>query len=136
MIRAQASCSPRRSRPTGPPLHLKSVDPFSAHFGKQFRLTHYLPMYFTVRQGGINTQFWARYTDHLPIGYRPGNSPPIRLTGSPHQFNAGHLAAGADLILHQRATEENATRDREASRTAEAVLRSRANLDAATLQSA
>jgi hypothetical protein len=41
-------------------------------------------------------------------------------------LNAGHLAAGADLILHQRATEENATRDREGSRTAEAVLRSRA----------
>ena len=42
----------------------------SLGFAKQFRLTHFLPMYYTVIEGGANSQFWARYTDHLPIGFK------------------------------------------------------------------
>ncbi|MBI2522532.1 MAG: hypothetical protein HYV97_19080 [Bdellovibrio sp.] len=44
----------------------------SEYFTRILRLTHFLPMFYTLRNGGINGQFWACYAPHLPVCYKPG----------------------------------------------------------------
>ncbi len=46
----------------------------SEYFGKILDLTHFLPMYYTIRSAGLNGQFWACYAPHLPVCYKPGKS--------------------------------------------------------------
>jgi hypothetical protein len=85
----------------------------SDHFAKQFRLTHFLPMYYTVRSGGINGQFWAKYTHHLPVDYLPGK----RLKGPPDwrpwEVTKSHLSA-VDYVVVQLATAEDSRQNRAA----------------------
>jgi hypothetical protein len=73
----------------------------SRYFGKQFHMTHFLPMYYTVNASGISTQFWARYTDHLPIDYRPGR----RLTAPPdwipEEFAPAHARSTRYFLLER-----------------------------------
>lgn len=99
----------------------------SRHFGKQFRLTHFLPMYYTVRQRGINTQFWARYTAHLPVDYRAGKRPAGPPDWRPGELTAAHLP-DVDFVLLQRATPDNSRRDVEGSAAAEKLLEAHADL--------
>lgn len=89
----------------------------SDHFGKQFHLTHFLPMYYTVNQGGVSTQFWARYTKHLPIAYLPGKDPPKPPDLSPHLLEAKHLE-GADWYLVELAREEDPLKNKHGSAVA------------------
>jgi hypothetical protein len=100
----------------------------SQHFGKQFRLTHFLPMYYTVRQRGINTQFWGRYTEHLPIDFQPDRRPPGPGDWRPGDFSAAHLKPPIDFVLLQRADQDNGRRDRSASAVVERMLNQRARL--------
>jgi hypothetical protein len=73
----------------------------SRYFGKQFHMTHFLPMYYTVNASGISTQFWARYTDHLPIDYRAGR----RLTAPPdwipEEFAPAHARSTRYFLLER-----------------------------------
>jgi hypothetical protein len=71
-------------------------------FGKLFRLTHFLPMYYTVERDGIATQFWARYTSHLPIGYRDGMQPAQPPDWLPRELRLSHLR-DSDYLLVQYA---------------------------------
>lgn len=82
------------------------------HFAKQFRLTHFLPMYYTVLQRGVNTQFWARYTDHLPVGYRYGKRPRHTTDWSPWEYGPADLV-DSDYVLLQRADDSDPKRMRE-----------------------
>ncbi len=105
-----------------PPGMLMSL-PFhnrSSHFGKQFRLTHFLPMYYTVRHAGLNAQFWGRYVHHLPIDYR--DRPPV-LTPDwyPWQFETAHLA-DSDFLLVQWPTPDSSPRYAAAARRAQPLL--------------
>jgi hypothetical protein len=38
-------------------------------------VTHYLPVYHTVLNGGVTSLFWGKFSHHLPVGYRPGKEP-------------------------------------------------------------
>ncbi len=100
----------------------------SDHFGKQFRQSHFLPLYYTVRHGGISTQFWARYTDHLPVAYRPGKRPSAPPDWHPGELRPAHLEGPLDYVLLQRATQDNSTREQQTSGTVEAMLKTRADL--------
>ena len=93
----------------------------SDHFAKQFRLTHFLPMYYTVDHGGIASQFWGRYTEHLPIAHRADRAPIGPPDWNPERFTAAHLD-GVDHVLIQRATVADARSVREASARAEQLL--------------
>jgi hypothetical protein len=98
----------------------------SDYFGKGFRLTHFLPMYFTVFDGGINSQFWARYTEHLPIDYLPGKRPAQSDDWSPQNFDASKHLHDARWVLLQQATEDDSPRTRSDSAKARASLDDRA----------
>ena len=72
----------------------------SDYFAKILDLTHFMPMYYTIRYNGLNSQFWARYTKHLPVEYRRGkrvNGPP---DWKPWQFKKEHLE-GVDYVILQ-----------------------------------
>lgn len=87
----------------------------SAYFAKQFGVTHFLPMYYTVFHGGIASQFWGRYTHHLPIGYRPSRKPYGTADWLPHEFKPTNLR-GADFLLIQPAKRDDSTSVKDASR--------------------
>ncbi len=99
----------------------------SDYFGKGFRLTHFLPMYFTVFDGGINSQFWARYTEHLPIDYQPGKRPAQSDDWSPQNFDANKHLKDARWVLLQQATDEDSPRSRADSAKAKAALDDKAD---------
>jgi hypothetical protein len=99
----------------------------SSYFAKQFRLSHFLPMYYTVNQKGINTQFWAKYTDHLPIEYRPGKRPEHTPDWTPEKFQESHMLA-SDYLLMQSASDEDSTDSQRSSRNAVAILQRSATL--------
>jgi hypothetical protein len=101
------------AKPLGPMLTLDYHE-VSEQFGKLFRVTHFLPMYYTVRHGGINAQFWARYTPHLPIGYRAGkefHGPP---DWRPVEFQPQQIGE-FDYVLMKEATEADKKESRAAS---------------------
>jgi hypothetical protein len=102
-----------RAQPRGMmlPLILRG---HSASFGPLFRLTHFLPMYYTAELGGPSTQFWARYTDHLPVGYRPGRAPVAPPDWSPWEVRAAQLRV-PEWVLLEAAEEDDPLREREAT---------------------
>ncbi|MCH9687643.1 MAG: hypothetical protein K0V04_39805 [Deltaproteobacteria bacterium] len=71
----------------------------SPHLAKQFRVSHFLPMYYTVRQHGIATQFWARYTHHLPVDYAPGKRPRHTEDWKPEAFVVADLSASDYVVV-------------------------------------
>ena len=73
----------------------------SRFYGKMFRVSHFLPMYFTINHGGIATQFWAKYTDHLPISYKSDMKPRQPPDWDPQKFNKSHME-DIDYVLVQR----------------------------------
>jgi hypothetical protein len=79
----------------------------SSYFAKGLRLTHFLPMYFTVLDGGICSQFWAKYTEHLPIDYRAGKRPAQPDDWSPQNFDETKHLRDAAWVLLQRATPDD-----------------------------
>jgi hypothetical protein len=79
----------------------------SAFFAKGMRLTHFLPMYFTVLDGGIASQFWAKYTEHLPIDYRPGKRPAQPDDWSPQHFDENKHLKDVGYVILQRATKDD-----------------------------
>jgi hypothetical protein len=101
-------------REVGPPLRLLAraasartllplvFDGHSRHFGRIFRLSHFLALHYTLRSEGITTQFWAGYTEHLPVMLRPG----AELPRTPADWNPSRLAPGdlqgVDYVLLQR----------------------------------
>jgi hypothetical protein len=80
-------------------------------------------MYYTVLRGGLNTQFWAKYTEHLPVDYRPGKRPVRTPDWHPEQFETSQLA-DSDYLLLQTATEEEPRALRLASDQVNAFVRS------------
>ncbi len=78
----------------------------SLRFAKGFRVTHHLPTLFTAKYGGITTQFWARYTRHLPFDYLPGKRPAQPPDGSPERFDPGLHLRDADWVLLEQADDD------------------------------
>jgi hypothetical protein len=62
-------------------------------------LTHYLPVYHTVLNGGVTSLFWGRFSHHLPVGYRPGKEPPHPLDWRPWEFAERDLAAASSVLV-------------------------------------
>jgi hypothetical protein len=108
-----------RARPVGV-LQSLVLHGESSHFGETFRMTHFLPTYYTTLEGGVATQFWARYTPHLPVGYRPGRQPPQAPDWIPRRFRPESLD-GSDHLLVQWATADDPLPTR---RTSERIRRS------------
>jgi hypothetical protein len=100
----------------------------SSYFAKGIRLTHFLPMYFTVLDGGICSQFWAKYTEHLPIDYRAGKRPAQSDDWSPQNFDETKHLKDADWVLLQRATADDPTGTLRDATRAEQKLSLRADL--------
>ena len=94
----------------------------SPGFAKMFRLTHFLPMYYTVFYAGVNSQFWARYTTHLPIGYRlPFLQPNFAHDWNPHQFNREHLK-DVKYVLWQNAAQTDRELEKNQAQKAKNIL--------------
>ncbi len=62
-------------------------------------LTHYLPVYHTVLNGGITSLFWGKFSHHLPVGYRPGKEPPHPPDWRPWEFTERDLAASSSVLV-------------------------------------
>jgi hypothetical protein len=75
----------------------------SQRFAKAFRVTHHLPTLFTAERGGITTQFWARYTKHLPFDYLPGKRPAQPPDWNPERFDPEQHLRDADWVLLEEA---------------------------------
>lgn len=71
----------------------------SDDFGEAFGVAHFLPVYFTARRGGITTQFWGRFTSHLPVAYRDGMEPVHAPDWSPAELRRGHLRDPGYLLV-------------------------------------
>jgi hypothetical protein len=93
----------------------------SAQFGEQFRVTHFLPMYYMIFHDGINTQFWGRYTEHLPIGWRPGQRPASTPDWKPQEFSLTDLR-DSDYLLFQSVAEDSPRDQQAATRRITALL--------------
>src|SRR5262249_32582448 len=78
----------------------------SRYFGRNFRITHFLPLYYTTLHGGVDRQFWGRYTPHLPIDYRPGKIPLPAVDWTPEAFNPEVHLRGADYAFLQLSTSQ------------------------------
>jgi len=100
----------------------------SSYFAKGIRETHFLPMYFTVLDGGICSQFWAKYTEHLPIDYRPGKKPAQPDDWSPQNFDETRHLRDANWVLLQRATMDDPRGVQNDASRAEQKLSLRADL--------
>ena len=100
----------------------------SEYFGKGFRLTHFLPMYFTILDGGICSQFWAKYTEHLPIDYRQGKRIAQPDDWSPQNFDETKHLKDSDWVLLQRATPDDPRGAQNDAVRAEQKLATRAEL--------
>jgi hypothetical protein len=62
-------------------------------------LTHYLPVYHTVLNGGVTSLFWGRFSHHLPIGYRPGKEPPHPPDWRPWEFTDRDIGAASSVLV-------------------------------------
>jgi hypothetical protein len=112
----------RRADPGGLMLTL-AFNNVSRHFGRQFQLTHFLPMYYTVHRRGINSQFWAGYTEHLPVTYQESRRPPSPPDWRPWELTSSQLDGIYDFALLERAEPGRARSHREGSGRAERLLR-------------
>jgi hypothetical protein len=99
----------------------------SAHFGAQFRLTHNLPLYYTIRSGGVTSQFWARYTDHLPVGYREGQSLALVGEWAPWELKAADIHS-FDYVLLEQASANDPAKAQRGARLSKAILDEQARL--------
>jgi hypothetical protein len=75
----------------------------SLRFAKAFRVTHHVPTLFTAERGGITTQFWARYTRHLPFDYLPGKRPAQPPDWNPERFDPDQHLRDVDWVLLEQA---------------------------------
>ncbi len=100
----------------------------SAYYAKGIRVAHFLPMYFTILDGGICTQFWARYTEHLPIDYRSGKRPAQPDDWSPQNFDETKHLKDSGYVLLQRTTEDDPRGTQNDAARAEQKLSLRADL--------
>jgi hypothetical protein len=80
----------------------------SRQFARMFRVTHFFPMYYTVLEGGINSQFWADTTEHLPIGYREHKRIAHPKDWLPIDFGVQYLAH-TDYLLTEAADDGDYT---------------------------
>ncbi len=71
----------------------------SEYFARILRLNHFLPMFYTLRNGGINGQFWACYAPHLPVCYKPGKGVPNTPDWHPWKFKPEDLNEN-DYLLY------------------------------------
>jgi hypothetical protein len=62
-------------------------------------LTHYLPVYHTVLNGGVTSLFWGKFSHHLPVGYRPGKEPPHPPDWRPWEVTRADLDAASAVLV-------------------------------------
>jgi hypothetical protein len=62
-------------------------------------LTHYLPVYHTVLNGGVTSLFWGRFSQHLPVGYRPGKEPSHPPDWRPWEFTGRDLDGASSVLV-------------------------------------
>jgi hypothetical protein len=63
----------------------------SDYFAHVYDQNHFLPMYYSIQKEGLNSQFWGRYTGHLPVGARPGREVPMTADWRPQDFKPDDL---------------------------------------------
>ncbi|MFK7825938.1 MAG: hypothetical protein AB8G05_17425 [Oligoflexales bacterium] len=81
------------------------TDHYSPYVAAYTGVYHFLPMFYTLRKEGVNTQFWANLTAHIPVKYKKNKSfsvPDWRTW----QLKKSHLASG-DFLLANQPFEEN-----------------------------
>lgn len=76
-------------------------------YAKMFRVYHFLPMYYTIRKNGVNTQFWAMYTKHLPIDYKKKKGFKTTPDWNPEKFKESDLKR-MDYLAVLRPVKRNA----------------------------
>lgn len=116
----------RDARPRGTILTL-TFHSSSERFGRIFRMSHFLPMYYTIDDGGIVSQFWADYVPHLPIGYRTGKKPAQPPDWEPWNFRAEHLGDAA-FVLIQAPNDDDGRRAQAGYANAQTILNNSADL--------
>jgi hypothetical protein len=71
-------------------------------------VTHDLPVYHTVLNGGVTSLFWGRFSHHLPIGYRPGKEPPHPPDWKSWEFTRSELEAATAVLIEWPDTDDDA----------------------------
>lgn len=87
--------------PSGKRVHSLVYQNDSKYFAKVFSASHFLPLYYTIKKNGINSQFWARYTKHLPIDYKKGGKKKTTPDWHPHKFKPQHLDGFSYLLMQE-----------------------------------
>ena len=85
------------------------TDHYSSHIARYTGVYHFLPMFYTLRKNGINSQFWADLTAHIPIKYQRNKSfsvPDWRTWN----LKKDHLTTGDYLLANQPYKENNVTK--------------------------
>jgi hypothetical protein len=78
----------------------------SEHLDEDNRLTQYLPVYHTVWNGGVTTSLWSRFTQHLPLDFRPERLPPRPPDWAATQFAEPHVAAATHVLAERPEAED------------------------------
>ena len=86
-----------------------SFDGSAPGWGRLFRVAHHLPFHHCAARGGLNAQLWDRYTDHLPVSYRPGHRPQGPSVWHPWELRREDLE-GIPALLVQSPTADNQSR--------------------------
>src|SRR5262249_32799854 len=60
---------------------------------------HYAPVWHTARTGGATSLFWAKYSERLPIGYRPEFDRPRPPDWQAWAFTGADLPSFTHLLL-------------------------------------
>lgn len=86
------------------------TDHYSSHIAGYAGVNHFLPMFYTLRNKGINTQFWAGLTAHIPIKYAKNKKFSIP-DWRTWQLKKSHLMSGDYLLANQPAKENKVTKE-------------------------
>ena len=63
----------------------------SNYFAQVYDQNHFLPMFYSIKKEGSNSQFWGRYTGHLPVEIKPGAAIAMAADWRPSDFRPEHL---------------------------------------------
>lgn len=76
-----------------------SMHDTSAYFDDRNSILHYAAVYHTVRSGGVTSQFWARFSPRLPVGYRAEFEPSRPPDWAPWLVTDTQLASYTHVVV-------------------------------------
>ncbi len=75
------------------------IDDTSREIDEGNTVGHYWPMLHTIQNGGLTSQFWGKFTHHLPIGYRDGRALPAPDDRHPWEATRAQIHAFTHVVV-------------------------------------